>query len=321
MDDVKKIAIRSAQVTVSACDGNPTAIAKVPIMAGRVTTAKGLIIDVIKADQKVIINNTGIADLKEIIRDELTIEILFGYDAITSYANESNDPVLKQQAHYTQSDLDRMAGDRLLEVGNNLKNKIGELTVAVLAPHGFEAADETALADTLLKFENQLNKPEEAIKNHDILVIDRNEKFHKMQSYFKNELDSAAKPLRKKDPMFYKLYKKCRKLHLQGHHSGGGGEAGEFEIQVPAMKIIPIPFKILEGKVYMFSNLGDGDLVYWTQATPEAPLTVPDIKWKIVSGEEAVRNSAELGYPGKVFLFVANESNSVDGKIGIDEVV
>jgi hypothetical protein len=325
MDDVKKIAIRAAQVTLSACDGNPTAIAKVPIMATRITVAKGLVSDVIDADQLAMIDMSGLADQKEATRELLTTEILFGYDVIGSLADETNDLVLKKMVHYPESALDEMGGADLLEVGQNLKAKVTELTVPVLVPHGYEVADETALTDTLIKFEKQINQPESEIKDHGLLIIDRNQKYHKMLTYFKNQLDSAAKPLRKKDPMFYILYKKCRKLHLQGHRGGsgseGGGEPGEFDIKVPALKIVPIPFKILEGKIYLFANLGDGDLVYWTQATPDAPATVPAEKWKIVGGDEAVRNSIELGYPDKVFLFVANESNEVDGEIAIDEVI
>jgi hypothetical protein len=321
MDDVKKIAIRSAQVTLSACDGNPSAIAKVPIFAARIVIAKTLVADVIAADQLVIVNITGIADQKDVTRDELTTEILFGYDVIGSLADETNDLVLKKEVHFTDSDLGRMSGDRLLEVGKNLKTKIGVLGIDTLEPHGYKTEDETALNDTLVKFETQLNKPEEAIKKHDILVVDRNEKYHKMLVYFKNQLDSAAKPLRKKDPLFYKLYKKCRKLHLQGHRGGGEGEPGEFDIVVPKSEIVAIPFQVAENKVYMFTDLGNTDLVYWTQATPDVPAEIPEENWKITVGAEATHNSVELGFPDKIYLFVANESSEVDGEIGIDEVI
>ncbi len=140
----------------------------------------------------------------------------------------------------------------------------------------------------------------------------------------KTMLDTAAKPFRKKDPAFFKLYKKCRKLHLQGHRKrkpGDNGAPGEFDKIIPMLKIVPMGFQIEAGKIYLFSNLGNPDLKYWTQATPDAPTTIPAGFKLITGGDEATQSSVDLGFPDKTYLFVANESNTEDGEIGIDEVV
>ena len=137
-------------------------------------------------------------------------------------------------------------------------------------------------------------------------------------------LDTAAKPFRKKDAAFFKLYKKCRKLHLQGHRKrkpGDSGAPGEFDKVIPMLKIVPMGFQIAAGKIYLLSNLGNPDLKYWTQATPDAPTTIPAGFKLITGGDEATQSSVDLGFPDKTYLFVANESNTEDGEIGIDEVV
>lgn len=325
MNDRQKISVRAIKVLFSVCDGNPLSMAKVPVLIVRRAAAQVLLDDFLKSDQHVIGKMTGIATDKQVLRDTVTVDIELGYDAINSYAIETKNNTLKEFSHYTPTALDKMTGEALVEVGKNLKLKINEITVGVLHDHGYDPVDLTDLDGNLTLFDKALNTPEQEIKEHKVEVDDRDKKFDLLTNYMKNEMDSAAKPLKKKDPYFYKLYRTCRKLHLQGHRkssdSTDGGQTGEFDIVVPRTKIVAIPFQVAENKVYLFSDLGNCDLVYWTQATPDVPATVPAEKWKIVGGDEATRNSAELGFPTKVYLFVANESNEEDGEIAIDEVI
>jgi hypothetical protein len=324
MNDIIKIYIRSCEVVFSACDANAASLTVVPIFVTRVAQGKLILKDLLNANKKVIIQMTGLAKDKKEARKAFTIELELGYDALRSWGAEGNSHLIQDMAHYTPSDLANLGGKELILVGENLVDKINEIGVDTLADHGFTPDDMTSLQDTLAKFTEEMDKPETAIKTHDADTVFRDKIYHELVDFMKNKLDLASKPFKKKNPYFFTLYRKCRKLHLQGHRKheeGGGGTPGEFDIKVPMTTIVPIPFQIVEGKIYLFSNLGDGDLVYWTQATPDAPATVPDEKWLIAAGDEATRNSAELGFPDKVYLFVANESNSVDGEIGIDEVV
>lgn len=325
MNDNQSIFTKSTNVVFSVCDLFPVSVAKVPIFQTRVGQAKILLKAFTDADLLVVMHTTGPAKTKQMRRDELTTEVVVGYAALKSLGQETNDPDLIEFAKYTKSDLDNMTGTSLVEAAKNLETKVDLLPIATLTEHGFDATDKADLTAKRAAFEVKLDQPEVEIKLHKAEVADRDEKYKKVQAFVKGQLDTAAKPFMKKDPYFFQLYKKCRKLHLQGHHNGGGSEEGgvpgEFDVKVPALKIVPIPFKIAENKVYLFGNLASCDLVYWTQATPDAPTTVPDVKWKLVGGDEATRNSAELGYPDKVFLFVANESNTEDGEIAIDEVV
>ncbi|MEI6851836.1 MAG: hypothetical protein WCL06_03295 [Bacteroidota bacterium] len=325
MNDTQKIYIRSCEVVFSACDANASSLTVVPIFVTRVAQGKLILKDLVHANKQVLFQMTGLAKDKQVTRDLVTVEIELGYDSIRSWGAEGNSNLLIDLAHYTPTDLSNLGGKELIMVGENLIEKIGEIDITNLADHGYLPADLTTLQDTLTKFSAEMNKPEEHIKTNDADIIFRDKKYHELVDFMKNKLDLAAKPFKKKNPYFFTLYRKCRKLHLQGHRKSSGGEGtgtpGEFDIKVPMLKILAIPFKLEEGKIYLFSNLGNGDLVYWTQATPDVPATVPAEKWKIVGGDEATQNSVELCYPDKVFLFVANESNTEDGEIAIDEVI
>ncbi len=325
MNDTQKIYIRSCEVVFSACDANAASLTVVPIFVTRVAQGKLILKDLLQANKKVLTKTTGLAKDKQVARNLVTVEIELGYDAVRSWGAEDRSNLVIDMAHYTPTDLSNMGGKELILVGENLVSAIGEIDIVNLADHGYLPADLTNLQDTLSKFTAEMNKPEEQIKITDADTIFRDKKYHELVDFMKNKLDLAAKPFKKKNPYFFTLYRKCRKLHMQGHRKSsdteGGGTPGEFDIKIPALKIVPIPFKILEGKIYLFTNLGDGDLVYWTQATPDVPETIPDEKWNIIAGDEATRNSAELGYPDQVYLFVANESNAVDGEIAIDEII
>ena len=325
MNDRQKIFVRSTKVCFSACDANDAIVSQNPIMVTRLAAGKALLEKFINADQRVIKIMGGLADHKQLVREKVTMDIELGYDTLRSVAIETNDAVLMKSSHYSPSDLDKMTGIALVEVGKNLETKLSEFSISDLEGHGYSNSDLTELHDNLALFDKALNTPESEIKAHKVDMDDRNQKFNALVVFMKEVMDASAKPFKKKDPYFYNLYRTCRKLHLQGHRKNKSNDEnttpGGFAVKVGMTKIVGIPFKLLENKVYLFSNLGDCNLVYFTQATPDIPTSVPDNNWKIVAGDEATRNSAELGYPDNVYLFVANTSNTQDGEIGIDEIL
>jgi hypothetical protein len=325
MNDTQKIYIRSCEAVFSACAANSGSLGVVPAFVIRVAQGKIILGELLTSNKKVLFKMTGLAKDKLVSRNQVNVEIELGYDAIRSWGAEGNSNLLIDLAHYTPSEISNLGGKELIEVGENLVDKIAEIDIAKLDDHGYKPDDLTDLTTALQKFKDEMGKPEDEIKKHDTDIIFRDKKYHELVDFMKNKLDLAAKPFKKKNIYFFTLYRKCRKLHLQGHRKhkegDGGGNPGEFDIKVPMTKIIAIPFQLLEGKIYLFTDLGNNDLVYWTQATPDIPSKIPDEKWKIVAGDEATRNSAELGFPDKTYLFVANESNSEDGEIAIDEIV
>ena len=325
MNDRQRIAVRAGRVTFKACDDNPTSLLKAPVLGTRLATGKLLLKDFLDADQIVITHMTGTAKSKQESRDALSIEIEFGYDVLGSYAVEIKDSVLKDFAHYTPSDLDRMTGEELLEAGKNLAVKLAAIDETDLQPHGFEATDQADLQTSLTTFEDKLTAPETESKKHKAETADRDDKFEKFVRFMDEDMDTAAKPLRKKDPQFYRLYKICRKLHQQGHKKKptdeGGGQNGEYVKKVPAGTIVAIDFKIVPGKVYLLSNTGEKDLKYFALDVPAVPAGIPNDAKVLMAGDEAVHTAEELGAPAKMFLFVANEDHSGDGEIAIDEVV
>ena len=177
MNDRQKIFVRSTKVTFSACDANQASTALVPIMVTRIVIGKTLLDDFLNADLLVTPSITGIALDKQVSRETATVEIELGYDAITSLAIETQNNTLREFAHYTPSDLEKMTGEALLEAGKNLDTKIADLTVLALKDHGYLATDYTDLHDALTQFEADLNTPEFAIKTHGTEVITRDDKY------------------------------------------------------------------------------------------------------------------------------------------------
>ncbi|MEI8202307.1 MAG: hypothetical protein WCH34_04800 [Bacteroidota bacterium] len=324
MTDEQRIHTRAARVTFKAIENKPSVIVLVPIMGTRLNEGKALLQAFLTADQKVLANESGIAITKQVARDNLIVDVEFGYAVIYSYAIEIKDETLKESSYYTASSFNLMSGEELLNVGKNLKIKLAGFQLADLEPHGFTSGDSTELNVRLTAFEDLLVAPEKETKEHKILVADRDEKHSKMVAFMNDDLDAAARLLKKKDRDFYQLYKICRKLHLQGHRKRKKNEAGsvndEYTKKVGPLKIEKIDFQIGANKTYLFSNIGDRNLKWWTQESSEAPLTIPLNAGVLTAGEEFVKTSVELEYSTKPHLFFANESNSEDGEVAIDEV-
>jgi hypothetical protein len=212
----QSIFVKSTEVTLDACDKNPDSVNLVPIMSARIAKAKLLLKDFMDLEQLVIDGVRGIREEKQATREKAETEIAFGYDALTSYAIEADDLVLLEMAHYSAWTLSKMDGLKLVEVGENAVEKINEVAAVDMAKQGFEASDLISLNESIERFNEWLYKPEVAIKIRKARVEERNKKFKLLVSFIKGPLDSAARPLKKKDVRFYTLYKACRKLHLQG---------------------------------------------------------------------------------------------------------
>jgi hypothetical protein len=212
----QSIFIKSTEVTLDACDKNPDSVNLVPIMSARIAKAKLLFKDFLDLEQLVMNGVRGIREEKQAAREKAEAEIAFGYDALASYAIEAESMVLLEMAHYSAWTLSKIDGLTLVELGENAVEKINEVAAVDLAKQGFEASDLVSLQASIERFNEWLNKPEVAIKVRKARVEERNAKFNLLVSFIKGPLDSAARPLKKKDARFYALYKVCRKLHLQG---------------------------------------------------------------------------------------------------------
>jgi len=322
MTVIQRIFIRSIKVVFSVSDGNPTVVAMIPIYGTRVTAGKILMNDFLVADGLVIIDSTGIAMDKEVAREEFTLELEMGYGALVSLADETHDNELKTFANYTESDFNAMPGEQLVEVGKNLELKLATiLPASILTTHGFSPTDATDLHTKLLTFEASLHTPEVNIKNHKELVKDRDAKYKKLHDFVTGPLDSGAKMFKKKAPAFFSLYKICRKLHLQGHRSlMDGGDVNSVKV-IGAGKIVLMDVIVEANKVYMCNNVGQTELKWWSQATRDIPTSIPADAKTFSAVSETTLNSAEIGFPDKMYFFIGNPSEEKDGEIAIDEAV
>lgn len=312
-------------IVVSGVSGvYPLIIGLVPQMVTHVTTLNGKIVAIKAQAQKTGISIQGLYVVKSQSKSKLVAITDVGSAAIRSLANANDDAEMKGKAKLKAYELEKLHKNDLITKSTELLALANTLS-AQLEDHGLVAADLTEWASLLNDFNTTAEKPrvEQEIHKADLAILKT--MVADALRWMKETMDDTAIAFKRKNPAFFKLYTFAREKHHQGHRKNDAGEdvvnPGEFVLDVArGGAIVLVGFPILPNVTYLIENLKNTKLRFWTQATNEAPATIPAEAGVLEIEEDLEKLGSALGAPDKPYLFFANESVTEDGQVAINTV-
>jgi Carboxypeptidase regulatory-like domain len=153
---------------------------------------------------------TGAAKEKKRLRDNLMTLASDNSDAITAFAKFTSNELLLDQVKFNISDLIRMTGVDLKNYAQVIYNKV-ETNIGLLAPYGVTPETLKIFNDAIVAFDASLAKPRVGITEKAKATNELNKLFESADSMLEN-IDTAVKIIRRKEPNFYKGYTSNRML-------------------------------------------------------------------------------------------------------------
>jgi len=154
--------------------------------------------------------STGAAKEKKRLRDNLMTLASDNSDAITAYAKFTSNELLLDKVKFNISDLIRMTGVDLKNYAQVIYNKV-ETNIGLLAPYGVTPETLKVFNDAIVAFDASLAKPRVGITEKAKATNELNKLFESADSMLEN-IDTAVKIIRRKEPNFYKGYTSNRML-------------------------------------------------------------------------------------------------------------
>ena len=310
-------------LTVSAvCHAYPTVLLLVDRMGAHLITLDGKIFDIKAKAQLTGINIHGLYVVKGDAKTGLVAIMVSGFAAIRSLATELGDKNLKNSAKYKAYQIERLHKNDLITLSTNFL-AVATNNAAQLIAHGFEAADITEWQTLHTAFVGAAEAPAVKREVHKTDLSELKSMVSEALFWVRDTMDDTAFAFKRKAPSFFKLYTFAREKHHQGHRKRkSGGETitnpGEYILDIlRGNKIMMAGFPILPDKTYLFENLKQANLRFWTQETSVAPAEIPEDAAILEIAEDLESKGTLLGAPGKPYLFFGNQALTEDGEVAI----
>lgn len=165
-------------------------------------------------------STTGAATAKAQVRHDFEEKLLVMAGQLSALAAVNKNANLASQVEFTLSSLDKLADDKLEEVGKNVAT-LTTANLAALADYGVAQADVTELNTLTTQFHAVKTAPRTAVAGRAGQTATLPELIANVTSLLRNRLDKLMMVFRKTNPEFYAGYQSARVIVDRG----GGNHA------------------------------------------------------------------------------------------------
>ena len=209
MDSKQESKLNMYNAVITHCAANPAIIATVPAFQTALTNFQnvfGNIIETAQLEAQVI---KGIAMDKSQYKTDLVQKASEIAAAVYAYAVTQNNNTLKEQVHFSVSDLLRMKDEILGPTCLNISNAAND-NVASLAGYGITAAVITDFNDMISTYMGVVSNPRNAVTQRATYSASLKDYFKEGDDILKNQMDKIALQFKAANLEFYTTYKNNR---------------------------------------------------------------------------------------------------------------
>lgn len=189
---------------------NKVPLAIVPIIAAHQIKLKDFIVKINKESERQAKQTAGATISKEDLKDEVSELTAQGASALCGYFNEVKD--IENETKFekiTFSHVNKQRDTQVATVVNPVIQAL-ETNIAALAPHGYLPADLTLLSDTLTAYVAKIGGPRSITLDTSEATDTMGTLFLDTTTFFKKNLDRAARQLQRKNAALFNQFKSAR---------------------------------------------------------------------------------------------------------------
>ncbi len=211
MKTIIKNVLHMIHVVISVLKKEMTLISSVPALLAGVNKLISLASEIDTTAQDQLTNTSGLTEDKNNLKGLLANHLAKISCATMAYAYEIGNLKLEKEVCYSESALEKISDDVLLEIGTIIYNKSFALKTE-LADYGLVDGDFTKLTSMMDSFKTFSPAVSEAKDKHKMDTALLDIQISATRKLFRKKIDRLMRVIADKNPKFYSLYKNARAI-------------------------------------------------------------------------------------------------------------